>query len=170
MVLDEPGHLLVALDPAEGSFGVEHAGRGPAQHHLSVAPAGDVAVGGPCDGDHDLDGVAGGEGFREAAIDAETGDGEHLLESFAQRRGRTGVVLIQLCSKVFGVAQPGVGVGMTERAGLSLAAALAITPDSKSQPAIGRAGSHLPTLGTSGACLITPARGFSVGSGYSELL
>jgi len=31
---DELGHLFVALDAAEGSFGVEHAGRGPAQHHL----------------------------------------------------------------------------------------------------------------------------------------
>ena len=31
---DELGHLLVALDAAEGSFGVEHARSGPAQHHL----------------------------------------------------------------------------------------------------------------------------------------
>ena len=44
--VDELGHLLVALDAAEGSFGVEHARGGPAQHHLPVAPAGDVSVGG----------------------------------------------------------------------------------------------------------------------------
>src|ERR671933_541628 len=31
---DEVGHLLVALDPAEGALRVEHAGGGPAQHHL----------------------------------------------------------------------------------------------------------------------------------------
>ena len=32
--VDELGHLLVALDAAEGSLGVEHAGRGPAQHRV----------------------------------------------------------------------------------------------------------------------------------------
>ena len=37
---DELGHLLVALDAAEGSLGVEHAGCGPAQYHLPVAPTG----------------------------------------------------------------------------------------------------------------------------------
>src|SRR6266536_2373458 len=51
---DELGHLLVALDPAERALGVEHAGSGPAQHHLPVAPAGDVAVGGARDRDHRL--------------------------------------------------------------------------------------------------------------------
>src|SRR6202011_1209657 len=35
--VDELGHLLVALDAREGSLGVEHAGGGPAQHHLPVA-------------------------------------------------------------------------------------------------------------------------------------
>jgi hypothetical protein len=54
---------IIHLPPGTFSdtFGVEHAGRGPAQHHLPVAPAGDVAVGGPGDGDHRLDGVTGGE-------------------------------------------------------------------------------------------------------------
>src|SRR6478735_4164841 len=37
--VDELGHLLVALDTAERSFGVEHAGGGPTQHHLPVTPA-----------------------------------------------------------------------------------------------------------------------------------
>src|SRR5258708_14751222 len=37
---NELGHLFVALDAAEGSLGVEHAGGGPAQHHLPVAPTG----------------------------------------------------------------------------------------------------------------------------------
>jgi hypothetical protein len=73
---DELGHLFVALDAAEGSFGVEHAGRGPAQHHLAVAPPGDVAVGGRGDGDHRLDRVGRGE----LAVDAEAGDGEHLVQ------------------------------------------------------------------------------------------
>ena len=36
--VDQLGHLLVSLDAAEGSFGVEHARGGPAQHHLAVAP------------------------------------------------------------------------------------------------------------------------------------
>ena len=63
----ELGHLFVALDAAEGSFGVKHAGRVPAQHHLAVAPPGDVAVGGRGDGDHRLDRVGRGE----PAVDAE---------------------------------------------------------------------------------------------------
>src|SRR6478672_10981161 len=93
---DELRHLFVALDAAEGSFGVEHAGRCPAQHHLSVAPTGDVAVGGPRDGDHRLDRVRRGQRLGQAAVDAEPGDGEHLLKPFAQRGGRTRVALIQL--------------------------------------------------------------------------
>src|SRR6476469_4473721 len=57
--VDELGHLLVALDAAEGPFGVEHSRGGPAQHHLPVAPAGDVAVGGSGDRDHRFDRVGG---------------------------------------------------------------------------------------------------------------
>ena len=61
--VDELGHLLVALDAAEGPFSVEHAGRGPAQHHLPVAPTGDVTVGRAGYRDHRLDRVAGGKGL-----------------------------------------------------------------------------------------------------------
>src|SRR5215204_6880920 len=104
---DELGHLLVTLDAAEGSFGVEHAGGGPAQHHLPVAPTGYVAVGGSGDGDHRLDGVAGSEGPGEASVEAQSGDGKHLLQPFTQRRGGAGIVLIQLCSKAFALRSPG---------------------------------------------------------------
>ena len=64
---DELRHLLVALDPAERSLGVEHPGGGPAQHHVPVAPTGHVAVGGPGDGDHRLDWVGGDQRLREPA-------------------------------------------------------------------------------------------------------
>ena len=60
-------------------------------------------------------GLTGGEGLGEAAVDAEAGDGEHLLQPLAQAGGRAGIVLIQLSGKVFGIAQPGVGVGVGER-------------------------------------------------------
>jgi glycosyltransferase involved in cell wall biosynthesis len=53
--VDELRQLLVALDAAEGLFGVEHARGGPAQRHLSIAPAGNVAVGGPRERDHRRD-------------------------------------------------------------------------------------------------------------------
>jgi hypothetical protein len=64
---NELRHLLVALDPAERALRVEHARGGPAQHHLPVAPVGDVAVGGAGDRDHRLDGVRGGQGPGEGA-------------------------------------------------------------------------------------------------------
>lgn len=112
---NELGHLFVALDASEGSFGVEHAGGGPAQHHLPVAPAGDVAVGGPGDRDHRVDRVAGGEGLGEPAVDAESGDGEHLFQAFAQRRGGAGVAACQAGCEGLGVGQALVGVGVPER-------------------------------------------------------
>lgn len=62
------GICLWPFDAMEGSFGVEHAGRGPAQHHLAVAPAGAVTVGRSGYRDHRLDGVTGDEGFGQAPI------------------------------------------------------------------------------------------------------
>src|SRR6478672_11705984 len=112
---DELGHLLVALDAAEGAFGVEHAGRGPAQNHLPVTPTGYIAIGRFGDGDHRFDGVGRGQRPGEAAVEAQPADGEHLLQPLPQRRGRTGMTLLQLRGKAFGIAQPGVGVGMVER-------------------------------------------------------
>jgi hypothetical protein len=41
--------------------------------------------------------------FGEPAVDAQTGDGEHLVQPLAQRRGRAGIVLLQLRSKAFGI-------------------------------------------------------------------
>jgi hypothetical protein len=99
---DELGHLLVALDAAEGSLRVEHAGGSPAQHHVSVAPAGDVAVGGAGDGDHRLDWVRGGQRLGQAAVDAEAGDGEHLVQPFEQAGRGAGVVLGEQPGKVLG--------------------------------------------------------------------
>src|SRR6476619_2031477 len=46
---------------------------------------------------------------------AQPGDGEHLLQPLPQRRGCTGMTLLQLRGKAFGIAQPGVGVGVVER-------------------------------------------------------
>jgi hypothetical protein len=48
------------------------------------------------------------------AVDAQAGGGEHLLQPLAQRRRRTGVTLIKLRGKLFGVAQPLLGVGVAK--------------------------------------------------------
>jgi len=52
VVLDgqgEGGEVLVADDLSELAFGFEHPGGGPAQAHVAVLPALDVAAGGAAD-------------------------------------------------------------------------------------------------------------------------
>jgi hypothetical protein len=44
--------------------------------------------------------------FGEAAVDAEPGDGEHLLQSFPQRGSGTGAVVLREPGQAPGVAQP----------------------------------------------------------------
>jgi hypothetical protein len=48
------------------------------------------------DGDHCLDTVRVRQRPAQPATDTEPGDGEHLLQSFAQRRGGVGVTLLEL--------------------------------------------------------------------------
>src|SRR5215210_6974595 len=57
------GEVLVADDLAELGFGFEHAGGRPAQAHVAVLPALDVAAGGAADADHRLDWVRRGQRF-----------------------------------------------------------------------------------------------------------
>jgi len=85
-VLDRDGELgevFVADDASELLFGFEHAGGGPAQRHVAVLPALDVARAAPDALDHGLAGVGGLLRRLELACDAEAGEGERLLETFA---------------------------------------------------------------------------------------
>ena len=100
---------------AERALGVEHAGGGPAQHHLPVAPAGEVTVRGSGDGDHRFDRVGAGQRLRGGAGDAEAGDGEQLRQTLPQGGGRAGVLALQRRGEGLGVTQPGRGVRVVQR-------------------------------------------------------
>ena len=108
---DELGHLLIALDPAERALGVEHPGGGSAQHHVAVAPAGDVTVRRSGDADHGLDGVLGDQRLGEPPVDPEAADGEHLLQALAERVRGTGVGLSSRLARCLALRRPSSGSG-----------------------------------------------------------
>ena len=72
-------------------LGFEHAGGGPAQAHVAVLPALDVAAGAADGLDHRLARVRGGERALELAGDPEPGEGQRLLHALAQRGGGAGM-------------------------------------------------------------------------------
>jgi len=78
--------VLVADDLSELAFGFEHPGGGPAQAHVAVLPALDVAAGGAADADHRLDRVRAAQGPPELLVDAESLQRHGLGEALAQRR------------------------------------------------------------------------------------
>jgi len=67
------------------------------------------------DGDHRLDAVCVGQRLAEPTGDAEAGDGEHLLESFAQRPGGVGMRAVELAGEVPTRLESLVWVGLRER-------------------------------------------------------
>src|SRR5436190_6366013 len=93
---DEGGEVAVADDLPKLPFGFEHAGGGPAQRHLAGGPALHVALGAADDLEHRLARVRRLERALEVASDAEPGQGERLLESFAQRAGGAGIRSVEL--------------------------------------------------------------------------
>jgi len=72
------------VDLAQTGFGFEHACGGPAQAHVAVLPALDVAADAPDGVDHWLAGTRPGERALEAAVHPKADDGERLLEALAQ--------------------------------------------------------------------------------------
>src|SRR5439155_7112032 len=97
---DERGHLLVALESPEAAFGVEHPGGAPPLDHLAVSPTLHVLGRVTRDRDHALDAVRVGERRGESAVDPEPPHGEHLVEAFAQARGRVGPPSLELGREV----------------------------------------------------------------------
>ncbi len=68
-------------DAAELLLRLHNPDRGPAQDHLAVAPALDIAGHGPSHRDHGLDGVGRLEGPEQAGAESKAGDRERLLEA-----------------------------------------------------------------------------------------
>src|SRR5436190_11369007 len=91
---DEGGEVAVADDLPKLPFGFEHAGGGPAQRHLAGGPALHVALGAADDLDHRLAWVRALECALQVAAHVEPGEGQRLLESFAQRAGGAGVAAV----------------------------------------------------------------------------
>ena len=60
--LAEDRHFTVPVDPSELLFRLQEPGRSPAQYHLAVPPALDVAGDRAPHGNHGLDRVGGFEG------------------------------------------------------------------------------------------------------------
>ncbi len=78
--LPEDRELAVGLEPAEGLLGLQHTRCGPPQRHLGIAPAPDVAADLSDRAQRVLDDVGAGERAPEFVRQAETDDGEDLVQ------------------------------------------------------------------------------------------
>ena len=78
--------LAVSLQTAEGLLGLQHRGACPAQGHPHIAPALDVAADLPEHRHQALDGIGATQRASQRIRQAETDDGEHLVEPFEDRR------------------------------------------------------------------------------------
>ena len=76
----EDGQLPVGLEPAEGLLGLQHTRGGPPERHLAIAPAPDVAADLSDRSERVLDDVGAGERAPELGRQAETDDGEDLVQ------------------------------------------------------------------------------------------
>src|SRR5439155_8555129 len=85
----------VAADATEAPRGVTQGGSDPADDHGAVPPAAHVASEGGHRAVEILDGVGRAERPVERAADSEPLQREHLVESFAQRRGGSRMILIE---------------------------------------------------------------------------
>ncbi|CCG02442.1 Putative helicase (fragment) [Blastococcus saxobsidens DD2] len=88
--------VQVAVDPAELLAGLDHAGGAPAQGHLPVPPALDVAGVITTDGDHRLDRVGRAQRAGQRGRHPQAQHGQRLVQAFAQAGSRARVGLVQL--------------------------------------------------------------------------
>lgn len=109
---DELGYLSVSSDPREFLLGFEQPCCCPPSSHVAVvAPPFHVPGCGPHDRDHRLDHV----GAHQRAVDSETANGEHVIESFTQRSRSVGIGPLQFGGETFRFEKPSVGVRVTKR-------------------------------------------------------
>jgi len=92
--------LLVGLEPAEALDGLHHAGSGPAQCHLGIAPAFDVPADLPNRAVHVFNDV--GARQRPAQFDwqAEAGDGEDFVNALQDTGADAGCLAFQAASEI----------------------------------------------------------------------
>ena len=93
--------LPVGLEPPEALGGLHHAGRGPAQRHLGIPPAFDVAADLPNGAVHVFDDVGARQRPTQLDRQAEAGDGENLIDAF-QDTGRDIALGASLCAEIVG--------------------------------------------------------------------
>ena len=93
--LSEDRQLSVGFEAAEGLFGFHEPSSGPAQGHFGVTPALDVALDQADGAQCVLDDVGAGERASEFSGQAETGDGEDLVQALEDRARDPGRVLLQ---------------------------------------------------------------------------
>jgi hypothetical protein len=96
----ELGEVGVADDAAELALGFEHPGGGPAQRHVAVLPALDVATGAADALDQRLAWVRALERALEGPADPEARERDGLLEALSQRAGGAGVGVRELVGEL----------------------------------------------------------------------
>ena len=88
--------MEVAVDPAELLAGFDHAGGAPAQRHLSVSPAFDVAGVVAADADHRLDRVGRAQCPGQGGRHAESEHGQRLGQALTHAGRGSGMGLVEL--------------------------------------------------------------------------
>ena len=93
--LSQDRALPIGLETAEGLLRLQHAGGGPPEGHLRMAPALDVALDDADGSLRVLDDVGAGEGALGIFGQAEPDDGEDLVRPFQDRARDTRRLLLQ---------------------------------------------------------------------------
>jgi len=97
---DEDLHVLVALEAAEAARSLEHAHENPAKDLGAAVPALHSPCGSADATVHVLDRVRRRERAGERRRETKAVDGERLVETFAQRRGRARVLLLERAGEI----------------------------------------------------------------------
>src|SRR3954465_13478317 len=92
-----------------------HPGSGPAQRHVARLPVLDVARAAPDAFDHRLARVGARERLVEVAADREAGQGERLLQAFAQGGGGAGMAAVELGSEDAQLLERPAVIGLSPR-------------------------------------------------------
>ena len=92
---DEPGHVSISLQSSEALHGFEDARRHPPKHHLSAAPALDVALNVPRATEQTLRRVGGRQRAPQPDGQIEGEHGEGFLQAFTDALGGAGMLGVQ---------------------------------------------------------------------------